>query len=163
MSAIRFISLAAVLCSTLLTGCGSGGRTVTGTVKYQGKPVVFGSVVMIGSNGVSKSGVIQPDGTFKIEGVVGKSPKIAVSSPPPPGVKVATHTGGRDAVDSEKPQPAAAEPVNPEIVKNWFPIPSVYGDPNSSGLAIEIQGDKVDIDLKYVAQERSGGGGMPEK
>ena len=75
--------------------------------------------------------------------------KVTVSSPPPPGSRQAAEEGhGRDADDDE--QVVADETrSDPEVVKNWFPLPDKYADPAKSGLTADVKsGQPVDIDLK---------------
>jgi hypothetical protein len=120
-------------------------------VTYQGKPVVFGTVVVVGPDGLPKSGPIQPDGTYRVAGVRAGAAKVTVTSPAPPG---ATPPGGpkprvgRDA-DERKPDDAG-EAVNPEVAKNWFPLPDKFGDLEKSGLSYTLQpgSNPIDIDLK---------------
>ena len=129
-------------------GCGGGTADVSGKVTYQGKPVVFGTVVLIGPDGVPKSGPIQPDGSFRVTGVKPGAAKVAVSSPPPPGATLPKKGPaiGRDAGD--KP-PENETPVSPEVARNWFPLPDKFADPAQSGATADVQSGKpVDIDLK---------------
>jgi len=130
------------------TGCG-GTADVAGKVTFQGKPVVFGTVVVIGSDGIPKSGAIQPDGTYRVRGVKTGTAQVTVSSPPPPGVATAgKKKGGRDEDDDRRPADAG-NAVSPEVAKGWFAIPDKYADPARSGLTAEVKsGQPVDIDLK---------------
>ena len=41
-----------LLLGVLLTGCGSGQEEVSGTVRYKGKPLPFGTIQFLGSDGV---------------------------------------------------------------------------------------------------------------
>jgi hypothetical protein len=129
-------------------GCGGGTADVAGKVTYQGKPVVFGTVLVIGPDGVPKSGAIQRDGTYRVAGVKVGAAKVSVSSPPPPGSpKFAGRKVGRDAVDDDKV--ITEEPVDPEVAKSWFPIPERYADPEKSGLKADVAADRpFDIDMK---------------
>ncbi|MBA4064383.1 MAG: hypothetical protein C0501_11850 [Isosphaera sp.] len=142
---------AAAAAATLsAAGCGGGVADVAGTVKYQGKPVVYGSVVVIGSDGVPKSGTIRPDGTFRVDGVRVGAARVAVSSPRPPGSEpppAPKPKGGREeAVD--KPVPPV-DPADPEVIRNWVALPARYGDPDKSELTADVQsGRPLDLDLK---------------
>ena len=140
---IRFV---VVLVAVSLAGC-SGTTDMSGKVTYQGKPVVFGSVVVIDSDGTPKSGSIQPDGSYRVSGVKPGSVKVAVSSPQPPGSVPPKKSRGREE-DLDKPQ--HEEPPAPaEVIKNWFVIPNKYGDPTRSELTVEVKsGEPSNIDLK---------------
>jgi hypothetical protein len=122
-------------------GCGPGSADVTGKVTYKGKPVVCGAVVIVGADGLPKSGLIQPDGTFRVEAVRVGPARVAVTSPPPASAASTRPKarGGRDAGgDGEKTPPPQAPPADPEVVKNWVSLPEKYGDPTQSGLTIDV-------------------------
>jgi hypothetical protein len=132
----------------LLAAAGCGGTVdVSGKVTYQGKPVVFGTVVLIGPDGVPKSGPIKPDGTFRVDGVKVGTAKVAVSSPPPPGAQTARKPrGGREGDD--KPPPDEA-PADPEVIRNWVALPEKYTHPAQSGLTADVQsGRPLELELK---------------
>ncbi|HXG12534.1 MAG TPA: hypothetical protein VNK04_22450 [Gemmataceae bacterium] len=147
MRALLRTALAAVLLA--VAGCGGGTADVAGKVTFRGKPVVFGTVVVIGPDGVPKSGAIQPDGTYRVRGVKTGIAKVTVSSPPPPGLVPASKKKvGRDEADERTPADAG-NPVSPEVARGWFPVPEKYADPERSGLTAEVKpGQPVDIDLK---------------
>jgi len=133
-----------------VVGCGGGTTDVSGKVTYQGKPVVFGTVLVIGADGIPKSGPIQPDGTFRMSGVRIGPAKVTVSSPPPPGSVAAAPRAkvGRDADDERTPADANT-PVSPEVAKGWFPLPEKYSDPDKTDLTAEIKaGQPLEIELK---------------
>ena len=50
-------------------GCAGGKADVSGRVTHRGKPVVTGTVVVRGSDGLDVPGAIQPDGTYTAQGV----------------------------------------------------------------------------------------------
>jgi hypothetical protein len=143
--------LQTALTLALLTAAGCGGTAdVAGKVTFAAKPVVFGTVVVIGADGIPKSGAIQLDGTYLVRGVKTGTAQVTVSSPPPPGMSPvgAKPKVGRDADDERRPADAD-NPVNPELAKGWFPIPQKYADPEKSGLQVEVKpGQPVDIDLQ---------------
>ena len=130
-------------------GCGGGTTDVAGKVTYQGRPVVFGTVLVIGPDGVPKSGPIRKDGTFRVAGVKLGAATVTVSSPPPPGwqQKAGGRKQGREADDGDKV--VADEPVDPDVVKSWFPPPDRYADPARSDLRADVKpGQPLDLDLK---------------
>lgn len=119
-------------------GCGPSKGTVSGKVTHKGKPVVWGSVSLIASDGVQYVGQITPEGTYTIPNVPSGSVKICVSSPNPdvsargPG---AAGDGGGDPT----PKPKAGA---------WFALPEQYNDPQKSGLTGTVRGDTtIDVDL----------------
>jgi hypothetical protein len=145
---MRSFSRVGLLTAVLVTvGC-AGGTDVSGKVTFQGKPVVYGTVVLIGSDGIPRSGAIQPDGSFQVKGAKLGKAKVAVSSPPPPGAA----KGGRPKVgrEAEDRAPAdAGEPVNPELAKNWVQLPDKYADATKSELTAEIKaGTPLELTLR---------------
>lgn len=146
----RFFHAALGLIVLPLAGCGGGTTEVSGRVTFQGKPLVFGTVVMIGSDGIPKSGPIQPDGTYRVKGVKTGMAQLAISSPPPPGAASAgpKTRGGREENDDRTPADAGAS-VSPEVIHGWFPIPDKFADHTLSGQTAGVRpGQPVDIDLK---------------
>src|SRR3954466_1477205 len=75
--------LAPVVLTTALAGCGGGAATLGGTVTYQGRTVVSGSVIVVNEDGTAESCAIQPDGTYSVAGVKRGRVKIGVLSPDP--------------------------------------------------------------------------------
>lgn len=148
----HFKPVVAAVLLALAAGCGSKTADVTGKVTFQGKPVVYGTVVIIGSDGLPKAGDLKPDGTYRVADVAVGPVKVAVSSPPPPGSeppKKAKVAGGRDAGEDDKQPPPAATPADAAVAKNWVPLPEKYGDPDKSGLTATVAaGQPLDLDLK---------------
>jgi len=146
----RTLHLTTVLIIGVMAGCDAGVATVNGKVTFKGKPVVFGTVSIIGPDGNIQSGPIEPDGSFSVPGVKVGTGKVAVSSlKPPDGTDGKAKRGGRDAGgndDERAPKPEAGAPA--EVIKNWFPIPAKYGDHKQSGLTVPVgDGKPVTIDL----------------
>ena len=73
------------LLPVLLAGvCGCDrGATVTGKVRDQGRPVTYGSVTFLSADKTAHFGVIEPDGSYAVEGVPRGTAKIAVISHDP--------------------------------------------------------------------------------
>jgi hypothetical protein len=145
----RLLNLAAGFAVLAAVGCGGGTADVSGKVSFKGKPVVFGTVVVIGPDNLPKSGAIQPDGTYRVRGVKPGTAQLAVSSPLPPGARQSTKkVRGRGIDDDERVPDDAASPVSPEVARAWFPLPVKYADPVKSGLTADVRGDEpVNLEL----------------
>jgi len=147
----RYCQLALGLAAVAFAGCSGGVTDVNGKVTYNGKPVVCGAVVLIGSDGLPKSGAIQHDGSFTVLAVKSGPVRVAVTSPrpTPPDKAGARQRVGREAGDSEKLPPPSAQAVSPEVAKNWVELPEKFGDPDKFGLTLEVvPGKPLEIDLK---------------
>jgi hypothetical protein len=138
------ITLAAACLLLGLTGCGKGQATISGTVTFEGKPLKFGSVFMVGEDRESHSSEIGADGTYRIEKVPFGNARVVVSSIDPQENLVPAFPNNRPGALGPKLPPGR---VNNE---GWFPIPADYGDLNKSGLTLTVdQANKVfDIPLK---------------
>jgi hypothetical protein len=144
----RLIRLAALPALLALTGCGEKTTDVTGKVTYKGKALVYGTVAVLDGGPAPKVGAIQPDGTFRVNGVRPGAHKVAVSSAAPPGSDAAKKSADRREADDERTT-AAVTPAPPEVLKGWFAIPDKYGDPTKSELTADVKvGQPLDIDLK---------------
>src|SRR5438477_1667604 len=97
----RAIPLLAALLLPMLIGCG-GTATVAGKVTYQGRPVLSGSVIVLNDDGTAVSGVIQPDGTYSVEGVKKGRVKVGVLSPDPTKARSVLHTEAAAAKNTHK-------------------------------------------------------------
>jgi hypothetical protein len=143
-SVLRLPLLAA---GVLVAAAGCSSRaTVSGKVTYKGKPVVWGTVTAIASDGVQYAAQINPDGTYSIANVPTGPARFAVSSPNPDGSArggpAAAKGGAGDRGDG-----AEAGPPNPPPGA-WFPIPDQYSDPARSGLTATIGSAPVDLNLE---------------
>ena len=96
----------------------------------------MGSVVVLGSDGIPKSGQIQDDGTYTITGIAAGSVKISVSSPDPGESQPSQRIPGT-------PQPKVGR-------TGWFAIPDKYGDFAKSELTYGLKrgANSFNIDLK---------------
>ena len=130
--------LLAVIC-----GCGRTSR-VTGKVTYQGRSVKYGSVIFLSADKTARSGVIEPDGSYAIEGVPPGTVKIAVISRDPRKGRSAAR--GRKPVHPGEKGTGTGAPA-PE---GWFPLPPALEDPQKSGQTGAIGSGNVsyEIDLK---------------
>jgi hypothetical protein len=140
MTILRTVSRV-VLLGALLTmvGCGPSTTTATGKISFKGKPIVWGSVSVIASDGTTHQTGIEPDGTFTLKNVPTGSAKIGVSSPMPP-------TPGATRARGDDPRVSAPPPGPPAGA--WVQIPDNLMDPSKSGLTITIKsGEPVSLDI----------------
>ena len=143
----------------LVEGCGAGQGDIHGQVKYQGKVVSRGSVVMVGGDRRPLVGRIESDGTYSLKGVPAGLVRIGVLSPSPGAAANSLRRApqnrkgpadlkakfGSQVAHGEEPGTAANAARG-----KWFPLPSEYEDPDTSGLTTEIRrGDNTfDIELR---------------
>jgi hypothetical protein len=135
-----------LLLPILLAGVCGCGRTakVSGKVTYQGRPVAYGSVIFLSADKTARSGVIEPDGSYTIEGTRPGSVSIAVISRDP--------SKGRSVVQGRKRVGLGKKGVSSQdtAIEGWFPLPRKFEAPETSGLSCTIASGRVthDIDLK---------------
>jgi len=129
-----------------VTGCGASKfADVQGKVTYRGKPVVYGTVVVVGADQMPRYGTIRLDGTYTIKKVPVGPARFGVNSPDPFYEPPASAQAKADAL--ERQQKAGLEtPVKPPKGA-WFRIPGHYGDPRTSNLSAEVVAPEVTVDL----------------
>jgi hypothetical protein len=101
-------------------------------------------VIFLDSDKKARCGVIEPDGSYRVEDVPPGSVRIAVISRDP--------ASGRSAGRRPKgalPGPGST-PAQDGAGTAWFPLPPAYEKPETSGLADTLRAGRVnrDIDLK---------------
>jgi hypothetical protein len=144
----RFIQTALALAVLAAAGCGGKGTELSGKVTFKGKPIVYGTVTVIGADGLPRAGTIEPDGSYRVAGIGPGPARVAVSSPPPPGAGPPPRPAVQDPQD-EKPPPLTPPPADPQVVQNWFPIPDRFADPDRSEIKTEVgSGKPFNIDLQ---------------
>jgi hypothetical protein len=145
-----------------LTGCGAGVGDVSGKVTYNGKPVVCGSVVMAGPDGMTKVGAINQDGSYLVQGVGVGTVGVAVFSLDPARAldpyKV-RKAGAEPAADFERNPDEGRVVANPPNDKSnwfdpkvdrskWFVLPPKYERVDTSGITIQIKtGANTGVDI----------------
>jgi hypothetical protein len=112
-----------------LTGC-SRNATVTGKVTYKDRTVRHGSVVFLGADNIARSGVIESDGSYRVEEVFPGNVRIGVISRDP--------AKGRVQLDKKN------------AVEDWFPLPRDLENPATSRLGCTVGPGRTgyDIELK---------------
>jgi hypothetical protein len=119
----------ALLCASLV-GCGTGMGEVSGTVRYNGQPLPFGTIQLLGGDGIPRAGKIGPDGTFSVQAPVGQV-KVIVSCVAEP--RMARFDG---------PAAARAAPTDWSPWNSTF-IPQRYADWDASGLTVQVKRGKT--------------------
>jgi hypothetical protein len=112
-------------------GCQRTGN-VAGKVSYQNKPVVFGTIMVVASDGNIHQASIREDGSYSVQGVRVGEARIAVNSSDPTAPLV-TKPGQMGANPEENQRRA-------DLRTKWFPLPKDLGDPNKSGLKVQVKG-----------------------
>jgi hypothetical protein len=141
---LRVIVFAAGLAAA--AGCGVPRADVTGTVSCRGRPVVYGTVSVIGQDQMTYYGTIRLDGTFTVPGVPTGVAKVGVYSPDPyfeppipPAVKAKVEEARRAAGVEVAPRPPKGQ---------WFRLAPKYADPLTSGLTVTVDGQPTVVDLR---------------
>jgi hypothetical protein len=150
----------------LASGCSPGVCDVSGKVTYQGKPVVCGTVIFVGPDGMTKAANINQDGTYLVKAVgVGHARVGVVSQDParPLDPYKAEKTHGKDAV--EPTDDSGRDPNAGRVFKNppadrsnwtepnvdrskWTPLPRKYEYVHTSGLTVDLKsGENSDVEL----------------
>jgi hypothetical protein len=124
----------------LLAGCSAAKGSLTGTVTYQGKPVIYGTVMALCSDGITRSANIDPDGSYRLDNLPPGEVNLAVVSPEPPEAAANERRGGRNA-------PAKAAPISAVDRSKWFKIPKEYSDPRLSGLTTAVSAGSSTFNL----------------
>jgi hypothetical protein len=146
-----------VLVLLALAGCGSGTGAVTGRVTFRGKPVVSGSVVMVGVGNKLVSGPLDAEGRYALNGVPLGTVQVAVVSPNPnprrrvPRRLLEHREKKMKLLEEKKDVQDSPPPVAPKVDRSkWFPLPKQYELADTSGTTTTIHcGDNTfDIELK---------------
>ncbi len=128
--------VSALLLSAL--GCGQAGNKtypVTGTVRYQGKPLPLGIVMFVPNAGPSsKPAAIDSQGRYRLEAVAGEHRVAIVAIPPREGGRPdPTREGGFDYTGVPDVKPL---------------IPAKYSRHATSGITLVVKpGDKSELDI----------------
>jgi hypothetical protein len=121
---------------------GATTATVSGRVTMSGRPVIWGAVILVGPDGRSVAGRIQPDGSYTVPDAPIGDVAVAVTSPDP----LVDHykTQIRSA---RKALPVAQWPAPPVDRQQWFVLPKHYEDPKTSDLKLTVNRGRNEFDL----------------
>ena len=141
-----------VLVLFILVGCGSGTGAVKGRVTFRGKPVVSGSVVLMGAGNKLVSSPLNAEGRYAMNGVPLGTVQVAIVSPNPdppplPDSLIQLEIKRLEKMNVKAPPTSAAPKTN---CGKWFPLPKQYALADTSGITTTIHtGDNTfDIELK---------------
>lgn len=117
--------------------------TVSGRITFQGKPVIWGSVVLVGPDGRCAAGRIEQDGTYRVENASTGAVTVGVISRDPLVQNWATN------LKSTRNRPTAKLfSAKPPVDRNrWFPLPAHFEEPASSGVTLSIKGGTNETDI----------------
>jgi hypothetical protein len=129
---------AGVLGCVLLAGCSPGKGSVSGIVRYQGKPLATGTILFFDERQRVRQSDIREDGSYEVTDVVAGTVRIAVMAPmdipfqTPGAPKSLTLPGGTSA------------PRGKSVT-----LPARYADPAESGLTFPVVrgSNHRDVDL----------------
>ena len=135
-----------MLAILVMTGCGKGRGVVTGTVTFQDRPLVVGSVVILASDGIPRNAHISPEGFYTLADVPCGDARLAVHSPDP--VQMAEVLEA-EKIKIKKGLSQSLERKLPDIDRaKWFPIPPAYGDFEKSGLEFRVEKGNNSFDIR---------------
>jgi hypothetical protein len=135
-------ALLALLLGASIAGCGTGTGEVRGTVRYNGKPLPFGTIQFLGADGIPHAAPIGPDGTFLLRVPAGAA-RVIVSCVDEARLnhfagQLAAGRGGRVA----PPRPPSG---------GFSLIPPRYADWNASGLTARVERGQTVQDFALVS------------
>ncbi len=125
-----------------MTGCSSNDCTLTGTVSFRGKPVIFGTVIVQASDGMRRIGRIDLDGSYTVEKLPAGPVKISVESPEPTNPAASPKRPPRSNGPAELP-----EDYKPPDRSKWARLPDKYSDPDQSGLTTTVRSGPNHFDI----------------
>jgi hypothetical protein len=136
---------AVVLLAGLCAGCAENRNCgLAGTVSYQGKPVVYGSVIVQCADGTRSITAVQPDGSYSFDRLPAGVVKIAVASPEPPDPATAVAPSRAVPVRS-----AGSAPRRPPVDKSkWVKLPDELAEPETSGKTTTVSGPMTHFDIQ---------------
>lgn len=137
---IAGFGLVVILLAAIFSG--QGKATLTGHVSFQGKPIIWGSVVVVGQDGRTAAGRIEADGTFRVENAATGSVSVAVVSRDPLVQNWASNLKTTRARPTSK-----AFSASPVDRKKWFPLPTHFEDPQASGVTMLLKSGDNEKDL----------------
>lgn len=136
------VALGVVIIGLSAFAGGAANATVSGRVTMQGRPVIWGAVILVGPDGRSVAGRLQPDGAYTVSDAPMGEVAVAVISPDPLIDHYKTQIrSSRVAV------PVAEWPAPPVDRQQWFLLPKHYEDPRTSDLKLTVNRGRNEFDV----------------
>jgi hypothetical protein len=127
----------------LIAGCliGCGNADMSGKVLLDKKPLVFGTVMVLGPDKLPRQCPIAEDGSYSVKDIPPGEVQVAVNTVDPKSMN--KNLIRREGVDTKLYG-------NFDHIQGWFPIPPSYGDYKTSGLTYTLSrgGNAIDIEMK---------------
>lgn len=136
------IAAAMALLSVTLAGCSDASSVLHGSVTHRGRSVTSGSVIVLNDDGRAHSGVIQPDGTYRVERVGRGTVRIGVLSPDPARARSIVKSEGEIPKSKSKSKSGTGNDRS-----GWFPLPRDIGDPQKSGITCSVESADMRFDI----------------
>jgi hypothetical protein len=135
---------------------------VTGTVTYNNNPLTFGSVSVMGDDGLTQATHIGKDGSYRFGSVVTGPAKFVVVCLDPKEAELRRQAIGRGGADGQARgrQRAASPSPDPGESKGSL-IPLHYGDFSKTDLKYTVTSGTNKFDIKLKNPEQPAGGKEP--
>lgn len=145
---IRRRSLAGVIVVLVLgiAGCGDPPRgDLRGSIRYHGRAVPYGTVLVIASDQQPYYGTIGLDGSYSVKQLPLGPAQVAVNSPDP-SFERKLPPEVQAEIDALRAEAGIVLPPKPPKGV-WFPIPQQYSEPRKSGLTVTVTEPEVVYDI----------------
>jgi hypothetical protein len=146
----RWLAGVCLLAVLTAAGCGAKTASVTGKVSFRNKALTTGTVSFYGNNGDIVSGLIAPDGTYRLHEVGPGPVRVVVVSHPavPPGLQANRAPAGfAPSYPASRGEQRAALAT---MSKPSTPIPERYNRPDSSGLSFVVNPGEQTLNLELA-------------
>jgi hypothetical protein len=132
-----------LICLLAIAGCGTRTAEFSGRVTYKGKPIYRGSITLEGDDKKALVAAISDDGTFQFPSLPVGTYKIGVLCPEP-----SADAPARDPANKWQDMPGKA--IDPNSAKRWFEIPKRCGDPEQSGLRVDVAAPATTKEIELI-------------
>src|SRR5262245_13981334 len=118
----RTVSFALLGLAVGVVGCGPPRSSVYGTVRYKGKALNAGTIILLAKDNQTHQGDIGPDGSYQVAGVARGAVRVSIvvepprPMPRPDPVKGADPVGGKEARSDDEGKLARQTVMRPTRV-----------------------------------------------